>query len=350
MKICNSFFLKLKHNFFSLLLLLFTICILLFSTQNIESAKSGLALWVTSIVPSLFPFFIAAELLSHSSIPRILSKLFTPVLKPVFNISGVGIFAFFMGLISGYPVSAKIIVNFRENNMCSKEECERLLSFTNNSSPLFIIGSVGISLFKSSTIGILLYFSHLLASFTVGYIFRFWKSSKEKLLSSYNSFSNDKMQTVNILNFGEILGKSISSAISTIFMVGGFVVFFSVIISILNTSGITNIITYIFNPICSNLNIPNSVSYAVFNGLLENTNGIFLISNIKLKQLSINLILTSFLLGFGGICVFLQIFDIVKKSDLSIKPYIIGKILQGCFSVFYTFFLIQICPFFRFDL
>ena len=40
---------------------------------------------------------------------------------------------------------AKIAVNFRNNNICTKEECERLLSFTNNSGPLFIIGTVGIS-------------------------------------------------------------------------------------------------------------------------------------------------------------------------------------------------------------
>ena len=47
-----------------------------------------------------------------------------------------------MGLISGYPIGAKIATNFRKNNICSKEECERLLSFTNNSGPLFIVGTV----------------------------------------------------------------------------------------------------------------------------------------------------------------------------------------------------------------
>ena len=40
--------------------------------------------------------------------------------------------------------------NFRKNNICSKEECERLLSFTNNSGPLFIIGTVGILMYKNT--------------------------------------------------------------------------------------------------------------------------------------------------------------------------------------------------------
>ena len=63
-------------------------------------------------------------------------------MKPLFNISGEGAFALIMGIISGYPTGAKIATIFRENGTCTKEECERLLSFTNNSGPLFIIGTV----------------------------------------------------------------------------------------------------------------------------------------------------------------------------------------------------------------
>ena len=88
-------------------------------------------------------------------------------MKPLFNVNGKGSFAFIMGIISGYPIGAKIAANFRKNNICSKEECERLLSFTNNSGPLFIIGTVGISMFGNTIIGILLFVTHLLASITV---------------------------------------------------------------------------------------------------------------------------------------------------------------------------------------
>lgn len=47
-----------------------------------------------------------------------------------------------MGIISGYPVGAKIVTEFRKNGECTKAEAERLLAFTNNSGPLFIIGTV----------------------------------------------------------------------------------------------------------------------------------------------------------------------------------------------------------------
>ena len=75
-----------------------------------------------------------------------------------------------------------------------------------------------------------------------------------------------------------------------------------------------------------------------------------MISMIKLKNISLNIIVTAILLGFGGLSVLLQVFSIVSKSDLSIKPYVIGKILHGVFAGFYTFLIISIFPIFNFNL
>ena len=85
------------------IIFIFTICLLFFSSYNLIAAKAGLTLWATSIVPSLFPFFVATELLSNTNIPHILGKFFNIFMKPLFNIHGEGSFAFIMGIISGYP-------------------------------------------------------------------------------------------------------------------------------------------------------------------------------------------------------------------------------------------------------
>lgn len=263
---------------------------------------------------------------------------------------GNGAFALIMGWLSGYPVGTKIAVNFRENNICSKEECERLLSFTNNSGPLFIVGACGISLFGSSTIGLLLFITHILGALSVGILFRFWKRKKSNF-KDYNSHKSDtKLQNITFSNLGEVLGNSIKSSISTILTIGGFIVFFSVILSILNSSKIINLIAIVFMPVFRGLHLPYELLDGFINGLFEITNGINLISLIKLKNISVNIILTSFLLGFGGISIFLQILSIVSKSDLSIKPYIIGKILHGFFAAFYTYIFICVFPIFNFNL
>ncbi len=343
---------KLKRNFLPLLFLGFTFCLLLFSSSNLPAVKSGLALWANSVVPSLFPFFVATELLMHTNVVTLLGHFLNNFMKPLFNIRGEGSFAFIMGIISGYPVGAKIATNFRENNICSKEECERLLSFTNNSGPLFVIGTVGILMFRNTVIGILLFCTHLLACITVGIFFRFWKKGKETFLNSSKNVSlyNSQKNYASFSNLGEVLAESITNSISTILLIGGFVVIFSSIISILKASGILNNLTVLISPIFQLFHVDSNFVQGILTGFLEITNGINTISNIASRKLSINIILVAFLLGFGGISVLLQVWSIVSKTDLSIKPYVYGKILQGVFASFYTYVFMNVFPFFNFDL
>lgn len=337
---------KFKNLIIPGLFVLFTICLVLFSSTNLSSAYNGLTLWSSTVIPSLFPFFVATELLSYTNIVNYLGIFFNRLMKPLFNVRGEGAFAFLMGIISGYPVGAKIACNFREFDTCSKEECERLLAFTNNSGPLFIIGTVGIKMFGSSTIGILLLITHILACITVGICFRFWKYNSSNFINTTNFKMPNYCNKVTVSNLGEVISKSITNSISTILNIGGFIVIFSVIISILKNSNFP----FLFKPILQLLHIPTVIFENFFLGIIEITNGIFAISQIALKKISINIILTSFLLGCGGISILLQVWSIVSKTDLSIKPYIIGKILHGIFASVYTFLFIMIFPIFQFDL
>ena len=250
----------------------------------------------------------------------------------------------------GYPIGAKIACDFRKNNICSKEECERLLSFTNNSGPLFIIGTVGILMFRNTTIGILLFITHILACISVGIIFRFWKRDNKAEYIKFSNMHYSTKKVVNFSNLGEIISNSLSSSISTILLIGGFIVLFSVIISILKSSGIILIIVKVLSPIFNIINIDSSFISPLITGFLEITNGINTISCIACKKISFNIILTAFLLGFGGISVLLKVWSIVVKTDLSIKPYIYGKLLQGILASTFTYIFINIFPFFNFDL
>lgn len=342
------YIIKFRKYILPILILIFTMCLVIFSSSNLLAAKSGLVLWATSVVPSLFPFFVATELLSNTVIPQILGRLFNFIMKPLFNISGEGSFAIIMGIISGYPIGAKIACDFRNKNILSKEECERLLSFTNNSGPLFIIGTVGISFYESSEIGFLLLITHLLACFTVGFIFRFWKSNGSPFKN--NRIVPYTIKNITFSNLGEVLSNSIFNATSTIMMIGGFVVLFSVIISILKTSKLLFLLSFIFLPFFKILNISSSLITPLFIGILEITNGIATISNIHIKTISTNITLSAFLLGLGGVSIFLQVLSIITKTDLSIKPYLIGKIMQGFLAAFYTYLFIKIFPVFNYNL
>ena len=307
----------------------------------------GLHLWANSVVPSLFPFFIATELLSHTNIIYYLGVTLNRIMRPLFNVPGEGAFALIMGIISGYPTGAKIISNFKEKHICSNEECERLLAFTNNSGPLFIVGTVGVSLFGDSKTGFLLLFTHILACLTVGFIFRFWKCKDKK---NYRNYFDDSKPLVNFRNLGEVIGTSIKSATNTVMMIGGFVVLFSVITSMLQNSYFFDILAFVTSPILTILNIDNTFIEGFYTGIIELTNGVQQICSIPTKNLSLAIILCAFLLGFGGFSVMLQVLSITSKNNISIKPYIIGKVLHGSFAALYTFFILNYCLFFNLNL
>ena len=245
---------------------------------------------------------------------------------------------------------AKIVTNLRKDNVCTKEEAERLLTFTNNSGPLFIIGTVGISLFGNTSIGFLLFITHLLSCLTIGIMFRFWKYKSNLECKLNNLKQKNKKTPPKFSSLGSILQSSIMSSVKTMVMIGGFVMLFSVIISILNNTGILGLLSTAISPILSLLNIPPSFANGILSGIVEVTNGVSIISSVHIKAISINIIICAFLLGFGGISVLLQVLSITSTSDISIKPYIIGKFMQGCFSALYTFLIIQSFPIFNFDI
>ena len=330
---------------------LFTICLVIFSKSNLTAAKNGLVLWANNVVPSLLPFFIATELLGYTNVVNKLGKLLNPIMRPIFNVPGIGSYALLMGIISGYPTGAKIVCNLKEQGLLTDVESERLLAFTNNSGPLFILGTVGVSLFGNTLIGFLLLLTHILACISVGILFRFWKKNKNSNFSNLKININNNKQLVNFSNLGEVLGKSITSSISTIVMIGGFVVLFSVVLSILKNSNIIELLAHIIFPFFRLFGIQDfNFCTSFISGFLELTNGVMSISTIPCKNISINIILTSFLLGFAGISILLQVYSIIAKSNISIKPYIVGKLLHGLFAALYTFLFITYCPIFNLNL
>lgn len=352
MKLGETIIIIFKKNLLTTVFTLFLIFLVFFSTANLSAAQKGLNLWAKNVVPSLFPFYIATELLNYTNLPYYLGKVTNKFMRPLFNIPGEGSYAFIMGIISGYPVGAKIVNKFIEEGTCSKEEAERMLAFTNNSGPLFIIGTVGISLFGDSTIGILLFITHIMSCLTVGLIFGF--VSKKKQTNSYKYerqiFQNSEhfvrsTHTYGISDLGTILSNSITNAISTILLIGGFIVLFSIVISMLNSIKLIDSTCKMLNSI-----IPSEYTRCILTGLLELTNGVNLVSSLHTKYMSNQIMLAAFLLGFAGFSIFLQIFSISAQNKISMKKYFIGKLMQGFIAVFYTFIILKSSNMFYFDI
>ena len=197
--------------------------------------------------------------------------------------------------------------------------------------------------------GFLLFFTHLISCIFVGFVFRFWKFNDNEI-SLKQTYKLNNTENLTFSNLGEILSNSITKSVNTIVMIGGFVVLFSVIISIINCSGILTLIKSIFSPVFAFIGLNDCYIQPIFSGLIELTNGLNQITAINTKSISITITIVAFLLGFGGLSVVLQVLSITSKSDISIKPYILGKILHGIISAFFTYALIHIFPIFNLDI
>lgn len=121
------------------------LALLIDPSQSITAAKTGLLLWFNTVLPSLLPFITGSNILMASGSVYFFEKVFTPIMEPLFKVPGCCAFAWIMGLVSGYPMGAKIAAELRENNQITDIEVQRLLSFCNNSGPFFILGAVGVA-------------------------------------------------------------------------------------------------------------------------------------------------------------------------------------------------------------
>lgn len=304
---------KISNYFLTTSVILFGVGLIAFSSSNINTVNNSLDLFLNAVFPSLFPFLIVSELISHTFVISLISSKFEKIMPAVFNVSAIGAYPFVMGLISGYPVGAKIVANLRAENKITRSDGDKLLIFTNNAGPLFIVGSIGTSIYLNSSIGFLLYIVHFISCIVTGIAF----GHLYKL--NYRDYAPTSSKELEFSTLGEIVGDTIKKAFHTLSIVCGFVILFSLIISMLQVSGILSFIGNTWT------------EYVIF-GILEITSGIKLISTISDTVLPLQIIVTSFLLGFGGFSVLLQVWSVISKTDLSIKPYILGKIFNGIIS------------------
>lgn len=90
------FIISFKKNILPILFVIFTVCLVAFSKQNLHATQEGLLLCANSVIPALFPFFIATELLSYTNIIPIIGKRLNKFMKPIFHVPGEGAYAFLM--------------------------------------------------------------------------------------------------------------------------------------------------------------------------------------------------------------------------------------------------------------
>lgn len=330
--------------------LLLTFAMIYYPKDVFDSAMTGLDLWWRVVFPSLLPFFILSEILMGIGIVHFIGILLEPLMRPLFNVPGIGAFALSLGLASGYPMDAVITSNFRKNNLCTAIEAERLLSFTNTADPLFMFGAVAVGMFGMPEIGATLAIAHYGGSILVGFLFRFHGRGQDTAQpSSCDTHDHLLKRALSALlkarrddarPFGKLLGDAVRESMQTSLLIGGFIILFSVLIRILSTVGALDHLALFFNALLLLLQFDPASAYALVSGLFEIDLGALALSQ-STAPLAEKIALVSAVIAWSGLSVHGQVASIVMEAGISMKPYMFARLLHASLAGILAYLLFE---------
>ena len=267
------------------------LALILDSRTGFSAAREGVTLCLTTLIPSMFPFFMLSILLTNSLLGQPIHFL-----RPVATLCRIpegteSLLA--IGLLGGYPVGAQNVITAYQQGSLSREDAQRMAVFCNNAGPAFLFGYLG-PLFDNPFYPWLIWGIQMVSAFLVGW---FLPCGIQMMTSGTKSPPLSISQALN-------------QSLRVMGQVCGWVILFRVVIGFLER--------WCF------WTIPKWLSIFLA-GLLELSNGCIQLTNFPSNGL--RMMMASVFLGFGGLCVLLQTLSIT--NSLPIPMYLPGKILQG---------------------
>lgn len=277
---------------------------MLFSPKAVfEGAESGLLLWFQVVFPTLFPFMLVSGLMLSGGGLAVISRIFGRLFSTLFATSPNGSFAVIAGFLCGYPMGAKVSADLVRSGKISRDEGAYLLSFCNNTSPIFIMNFIVWKTFDREELMIpTLLILIGVPAFLSLFFRRFYLNGRKK----FPDLSEGKRDNAKLLNF-EMLDSCLADSFESIVKVGLYIIFFSILIA-----------------------LPGKLSagHPLLAGILptlEMTNGILMIHKAA-PDLTVSYPLILGLTSFGGFCSAAQTKCMLKAASLPILPYIIQKL------------------------
>ena len=227
------------------------------------------------------------------------ASVLSGLMEPLFRIGGPGSAALVLGLLGGYPIGAKTAGELYQSHALSRQEAERLLTFCNNCSPVFLISVLGSGIFGSVRAGVWLLLIHVGSALLVGLLFRGTSSACSQDMSRSCTF-----QAISPV---QAFVSAVDGALRSVLSVCAFVTFF-----------------YVLSRPLSSLGGPAG---ALLVGMTE----LFSLTPLLTPD-RFGFILAAGAAGWGGLSVLCQTAAALEGSGLRLRYYLAGKALQGLFS------------------
>ena len=280
-------------------------CILMvvFPQVAMDSARKGISLWVSSVLPALLPFFICANFLQNIGVIRYLKS---------------GTFPFLMSVLSGYPMGAKIVGDLRRSGEISLKEAKRLISFCSTSGPAFLIGAVGTGMLGSGFLGGIIAAAHYLGAAVNGMVYTAVLGKEGSASGNFRIGEEKGMQ--------ESLTEAMLSAFKSLGIILAYIVLFTFATDMLHLCGAFSLIG------CGWLR-------AVVKGFFEMTVGCGAVAECSGISGVMQCVLCAGILSWGGLSILGQSMSMLSGSGISLRYLFLSKLTHSLFAAIIAFLL-----------
>lgn len=286
-----------KNIYFLYLLILLEFIVIYKSKIVINSVMDSSLMFILKIFPSLFPTMVIGNLLVKENVQLIIPKFIKKIFKKLYGYNDTMTGIFIISMFTGTPSNAMYINEYLEKGLLNEKQAVTLLCTTHFINPLFVIGGVGIGVFKSAKIGFLLLMVLWLSNFIKAFICRSkWEKDKN------NELENNPLKFISDLSY--VIKKSINSLL----MIFGIVIMFNLL---------TTLIKNVF--------YLNDVSSTIINGILEMTGGTAALSKLNINKM-IKIIISYVFLNFGGFCIHMQTMSMIENKKIRYFKYLIFRL------------------------
>ena len=268
-----------------------------------DAARDALALCARVLIPSLFPYMVISSMIVSLGAAETLGRPLAPLTRHLLRLPGAAAGAMVLGALCGFPIGAKAACELFRRGALSREQAERLIAAANNTGPAFLIEIVGVHLWHSASLGVLLYVLQLFLALLIAAA-----AARRAPIPPIESNNASAAPTPHLFaSFADAIGESASATLC----ICGMIVFFACLLS-LTERFLTALSMETLLPAAAAV-----LEFSAGTGAAAALGG------------RAGLFLTGFAVGFSGLSVFAQSMRFTAPLGLSLRTAFLSKLLQG---------------------
>ncbi|MCR8656185.1 hypothetical protein [Paenibacillus endoradicis] len=218
------------------LLLSIVLSVVLSPDVALEASLSGLTIWWKLVFPGLLPFLILYELILAFGLVHGIQALLSPFTTRLLKMPRAASLPFIMSLLSGFPAGVEPTLQLLQDKQLSKQQAQRLLGYMHFPNPIFVTVIIGAGFFHTPILGLIIISTIWISAIILMTLHSYVATRKSNDLDLTDNHSHINFvasmelgRKLDGRGLGKVLGDSVAASVQKLFVIGGFIIFSSVI-------------------------------------------------------------------------------------------------------------------------